>query len=70
MNVGLESGLQVQDVISAIQGHTGLPTSAVGLVDIRERHTFVDVASEHVHSIVSKLKRAQVKNQNLKVKVA
>lgn len=70
MNAGSASGLQAQDVVSAIQGHTGLPAAVVGLVDIRERHTFVDVATEHVNSIVSKLNRAQIKNLSLKVKVA
>lgn len=70
INAGAESGLEPQDIISTIQGHTGLSAAAIGLVDIRERHTFVDVASEHVNSVIPKLKRARIKNLNLKVKVA
>ena len=58
------------DVVGAILGETGLPAKVVGAVDIRERHLFVDVASEHANAIVSKLKRAQIKGRPLKVKVA
>jgi hypothetical protein len=39
-------------------------------VDIRERHVFVDVASEHSHAIIGKLNRTQIKGRKLKVKVA
>ena len=41
-----------------------------GEVDLRERHSFVDVAAEHANAIVSKLKRSQLGNQRLKVKLA
>ena len=58
------------DLVATISGETGLPASAVGTIDIRERHLFVDVAAEHAPRIVSKLNRAQVKNHKLKVKVA
>jgi hypothetical protein len=41
----------------------------VGAGDVRERHLFVDVVSEHANSIVSKLNRAQIKGGKPKVKV-
>jgi ATP-dependent RNA helicase DeaD len=70
MNVGAEMGIAAGDVVAAILGETGLPAMVVGAVDIRERHLFVDVATEHMHGIVAKLKRAQIKGHKLKVKVA
>jgi ATP-dependent RNA helicase DeaD len=70
MSVGAENGVSRDEIIRTIQGQTGLPTTAIGEVDLRERHTFVDVAAEHANAIVSKLKRAQVGNQRLKVKLA
>jgi len=70
MSVGMESGISRDDIIRAIQGQTGLPSSAIGEVDLRERHSFVDVASEHANAIVSKLKRSELGNQRLKVKLA
>ena len=70
MNVGAEMGIAAGDVVGAILGETGLPAKVVGTVDIRERHLFVDVATEHMHGIVAKLKRSQIKGHKLKVKVA
>ncbi len=70
MNVGEEMGIATGDVVGAILGETGLPAKIVGTVDIRERHLFVDVASEHANVIIAKLNRTRIKNQKLKVKVA
>ena len=48
----------------------GLPGKVVGTVDVRERLLFVDVAAEHVYSIIAKLNRTQTKGHKVKVKVA
>ena len=70
MNVGAEMEITPIDVVNTIVGETGLPGKVVGTVDVRERHLFVDVASEHVKGIIAKLNRTQMKNHKLKVKVA
>jgi ATP-dependent RNA helicase DeaD len=70
MNVGEEMGIKPIDVVNTIAGETGLPGKVVGLVDVREKHLFVDVASEHVNAIISKLNRSEMKSHKLKVKVA
>ncbi|MST01273.1 MAG: hypothetical protein EXS29_08195 [Pedosphaera sp.] len=70
MSVGAEHGIAAGDIVGCILGETGLPTQTVGVVDIRERHTFVDVAAGSAHAIISKLKRAVIRGQRLKVKLA
>jgi len=70
VNAGAEMGVAEGDIVGTILGETGLPRNVVGAVDIRERHLFVDVASEHAHSIIAKLNRAQIKGRKAKVKVA
>jgi len=70
MNVGEEMGITPIDVVNTIAGQTGLPGKVVGLVDIRERHLFVDVAAEHVKGIIAKLNRSEFKGHKIKVKVA
>jgi ATP-dependent RNA helicase DeaD len=70
INLGAEMGVKEGDIVGTILGETGLPRQVVGSVDIRERHLFVDVASEHANSIISKLSRAQIKGRRAKVKVA
>ena len=70
LNVGTEMGVSEGDVVGTILGETGLPRTVVGAVDVRGRHLFVYVASEHAHSILSKLNRTQIKGRNAKAKVA
>lgn len=70
MNVGAEMGVAPSGLAQAIAGQTGLPATVVGPVDIRDRYSFVDVASEHAKAIIAKLNRAQVNGRKLKVKVA
>jgi ATP-dependent RNA helicase DeaD len=70
MNIGAEMSITPIDIVNSISGETGLPGNVVGRVDIRERHSFVDVATDHARVIVAKLNRSQVKGHKTKVKVA
>jgi ATP-dependent RNA helicase DeaD len=70
LNVGETMGVGIRDIVGTILGETGLPANVVGTVDLRARHTFVDVASEHTKGILSKLNRTNIKQHRLKAKVA
>jgi ATP-dependent RNA helicase DeaD len=70
MNLGSQAGIAPRDIVGAIMGETGLPPEVVGTIDIRERHLFADVASEHANAIIAKLNRTRIKDQRVKVKVA
>jgi ATP-dependent RNA helicase DeaD len=70
INVGSAMGVTAKDVVGAIMGETGLQQGVVGTIDIRERHLFADVSSEHANSIIAKLNRTRIKENRVKVKVA
>jgi hypothetical protein len=70
LNVGEEMGVVPIDVVNSIAGETGLPGKVVGKVDIRERHSFVDVSTEHANAILAKLNRAEIKGHKVKIKAA
>jgi ATP-dependent RNA helicase DeaD len=70
MSVGETQGVTPIDVVNAVAGETGLPGKVVGTVDVREKHLFVDVSSEHANSIIAKLNRASIKGHKVKAKVA
>jgi len=70
INVGSAMGIGPRDVVAAIMGETGLPPAVVGTIDVRDRHLFADVASEHANAIIAKLNRGRIKEQPVKVKVA
>ena len=63
-------GVTPIDVVNAVAGETGLPGKVVGTVDVREKHLFVDVSSEHANGIIAKLNRAEIKGHKVKVKLA
>jgi ATP-dependent RNA helicase DeaD len=70
INLGAEHGLATGDIVGAILGETGLPSKTVGVIDLRARHAFVDVASEHANAVIAKLNRAQIKGNKVKIKTA
>jgi ATP-dependent RNA helicase DeaD len=70
MSIGSEMGVTPIDVVNAVSGETGLPGNVVGTVDIRERHLFADVSSEHANAIIARLNRSRIKNHKIKVKLA
>jgi ATP-dependent RNA helicase DeaD len=70
ISIGEDKGIKPIDVVNAVAGETGLPGKVVGTVDVRERHLFADVASEHANSIIAKLNRSAIKGHKVKVKVA
>jgi ATP-dependent RNA helicase DeaD len=70
MNVGSAMGIGPRDVVGAIMGETGLPPGVVGTIDVRERHLFADVSSEHANAIIAKLNRTRIKEHRVKVKIA
>ncbi len=70
MNLGEAMEIKPIDIVNAVAGETGLPGKVVGTVDVRERHLFVDVATEYANGIIAKLNRAQIKGHKVKVKVA
>ena len=63
-------GISPGAVTAAILGETGLPANIVGTIDIRERHLFVEIDSQHVQRIVSTLNRSKIEGRRVKVKVA
>jgi ATP-dependent RNA helicase DeaD len=70
MNLGETMDIKPIDIVNAIAGETGLPGKVVGKVDVREKHLFVDVSTDHANGIIAKLNRAQIKGHKVKVKVA
>jgi ATP-dependent RNA helicase DeaD len=70
INAGEAMGVVPDDIIAAILGTTGLPAATVSKVDLRERHTFVEVAAEHAQRIISQLNRSKLHEHTLKVKLA
>lgn len=61
-NVGRKQLITPADIVGKVAGVTRLPANVVGAMDIHQRHTLVDVTTEHVDLIVQKMKGIRVKN--------
>jgi len=68
-SVGRKQMVTPGDLVGKIAGVTRLPASVVGAIDIHQRHSFVDVASEHVELVLGKLNGIRMKGESLKVAV-
>src|SRR3954471_11202605 len=70
LNVGRKQLVTPADIVGKIAGVTRLPASAVGALDIHQRHTLVDVAEAEVEFIVQKLKGIKLKGIALEPAIA
>lgn len=52
MNMGEMQGLRPRDVVGAIAGEVGIPGRAIGEIDIRQDHSYVDVSEKHVRQVL------------------
>jgi len=69
-NVGRKQLITPADIVGKVAGVTRLPANVVGAMDIHQRHTLVDVTTEHVALILEKLKGIRVKNVSLEPALA
>ena len=70
IGVGTEAAIGPEEIKSCILGETGIPVESVGNIDMRERHSFVEVAADTATGVIAKLNRATLGGRRLKSKVA
>jgi ATP-dependent RNA helicase DeaD len=70
LGIGQRENVSRPDVVTCIQGHTGLPDSVIGQIEVHEEHTLVDVNSEFARNVVLKLKHGVFNGKPLRAKLA
>ncbi|MCB9413369.1 MAG: DEAD/DEAH box helicase [Actinobacteria bacterium] len=68
INAGNDAGIRPADIVGAIANETGLPGSQIGPIDIRARHTTVDVPDTEAAAVIKALGRTRVKGQRVKAR--
>lgn len=53
MNLGIDHGIRPGDIVGAIASETGIPGRAIGQINMRRDHTFVDIAEKHVVQVLN-----------------
>jgi ATP-dependent RNA helicase DeaD len=69
-NTGRKHLVTTAEIVGKVTGVTRLPASAVGAIDIHQRHALVDVASEHADLVLRKLTGIRVRGHALKLSLA
>ena len=69
-NVGRKHLVTPADIVGKIAGVTRLPGEVVGAIDIRQRHSLVDVDTDQVDLIVKKMLGIRVRGEQLKPALA
>ncbi len=71
MSLGNRSGLRPGDIVGAIAGESGIPGKAIGEISIQTNYTLVDVAENHVQSVLKNSKRSyRIKGKPVHIRLA
>ncbi len=70
LNIGRKSNLRPADIVYSIANEAGIPGGALGAIDIYDEICFVDAPSQFRDAILSGMDGAQVKNQEVSIRLA
>ena len=68
IGAGRQAGIRPADIVGAITGEAGIPSSELGAIEIADRFSLVDVPEERVDVIVAALKRTKLRGQKVVVR--
>ena len=69
-NAGRKHLITPAEIVGKVAGVTRLPAQVVGAVDIRQRHSLVDVSLEHAEVILKKMNGIRIRGHALRLNVA
>jgi ATP-dependent RNA helicase DeaD len=70
ISVGEDDHAQKRDVLGAICGECGIPSSMVGNIDMYDKFTFVDVDEDYASKVEKKLNGKNIKDRRVKVEIS
>ncbi len=70
LNAGRKHLVTTAEIVGKITGVTRLPATAIGAIDIHQRHALVDVAGDHADLVQKKMTGIRVRGHALKVSLA
>jgi ATP-dependent RNA helicase DeaD len=70
VNAGRKHLVTTAEIVGKITGVTRLPATAIGAIDIHQRHALVDVAGDQADLVIKKMNGIRVRGHALKVSLA
>jgi ATP-dependent RNA helicase DeaD len=68
MTIGEQDGVRAGDIVGAVAGETGLPGSVIGRIEIRDKHSLIEVDSEHAADVIRKMNGLQIRGRKIAVR--
>jgi ATP-dependent RNA helicase DeaD len=69
-NAGRKHLVTTAEIVGKVTGVTRLQAKVIGAIDIHQRHTLVDVSSEHADLVLKKLTGIRIRGHALKISLA
>ncbi len=70
INIGKRQNISPGDVVGAIAGETSISGELVGLIDIYDRYTFVEVPKEYAKEVLTIMKNNRIKGKTIAIEPA
>jgi superfamily II DNA/RNA helicase len=70
IKAGKKNKIRPGDLVGAIIGATGLPAETVGVIDIYDNYTYVDIMGGYGNEVLEKLKDGTIKGKKIKIEKA
>ncbi len=70
LNLGRAHGIRPGDIVGAIAGESGIPSSAIGAISIENKQTFVDVQTAHAQHVLKKMQKSKLRGQAIQLVTA
>jgi ATP-dependent RNA helicase DeaD len=68
IGAGREAGIRPGDLVGAIANEAGLPSRAIGAVEIADRHSIVELPEEVIDDVARVLSKAWIKGKKVNVR--
>ena len=68
IGAGRQAGIRPADLVGAITGETGIPSSQLGAIEIADRFSLVELPEEAVDDIVTAMRQAKLRGKKVLVR--
>ncbi|MFW6119942.1 MAG: DEAD/DEAH box helicase [Petrotogales bacterium] len=70
VNVGKKHSVKVGDLVGAVTGETGLPGKVLGDIKMLKKHSYIEVESNQVNSVLQALNRCNIKGNKISAELS
>ena len=70
INIGGKDGLRPSDVVGAIANEAQIPGKSIGVIEIKDTYSFVEIPENLVQRVVAALGRTRLRNREVNVEIA